>query len=118
MNIPPSLSRDISPPTRLLKRRKISFRTSPKLKQDDAPAPPSLAAVEAGRARVENHLAYFAEHLSKSCRAREESEPRIDIDEWADLYAQNEHEHGNHFVVHQHDHPISGVHCRAFQFVR
>ena len=114
MNIPSSLSRDISPPPRLPKRCKLSPSVAPPQNQDYAASPPSLAAVEAGRASVEDHLAYFKEHLSNSCRETKESEPRIEIGEWSALYEQNEHEHGNHFVIHQHNHPISGVHCKGF----
>jgi hypothetical protein len=74
--------------------------------------PPTLAAVEAGRAKIEKHLEYFKERLCKVCRPVEAGEPRILIEDWARLYRENEHEHGNHFVVHQHDHPVSGVHCK------
>jgi hypothetical protein len=85
----------------------------PPQSQDDAITSPSLAAVEAGRARVENHLEYFVEHLSESSKDMNEDVPRIDINKWADMYAQNDHEHGHHFVVHQHNHPVSGVHCKV-----
>lgn len=32
------------------------------------------------------------------------------INEWKDLYSRNEHPHGRHFVIHQHDHPVAGPH--------
>lgn len=113
--MPSTLTRDISPPPRPSKRRKRS--DDPK-QQDDANgvlssiAEPSLAAVEAGRAKVEDHLTYFKERLSKVCRPVKEGAPRISIDAWATLYERNAHKHGNHFVVHQHNHPVSGVHCK------
>ncbi|KAF2691546.1 hypothetical protein K458DRAFT_285523 [Lentithecium fluviatile CBS 122367] len=108
MRTPSSLSREISPPPRLLKRLKTSPTAPSVQKRDDAT--PTISAVEAGRAKVENHLAYFKEHLSKSCIETKDDEPIIDVGEWTKLYESCEHEHGNHFVVHQHNHPISGVH--------
>ncbi|KAF2440339.1 hypothetical protein P171DRAFT_499674 [Karstenula rhodostoma CBS 690.94] len=98
--MPSTLTRDISPPPRQRKRRK----------EAGAVPPPMLAAVGAGRTRIEQHLEYFKERLSKVCRPVEEGVPRILTEDWTRLYQRNEHEHGNHFVVHQHNHPVSGVH--------
>jgi hypothetical protein len=103
--IPSSLIREISPP-RLSKRQRTSRDTPSRFSKE-----PSLAAVEAGRAKIANHLAYFTERLSKSLRATPNDESRLSINEFVELYQRNQHEHGNHFVIHQHDHPISGVHC-------
>lgn len=94
---PSTLSRDISPPP----TRKASAQAN---RQDN----PSLAAIEAGQAEVRDHLDYFAKHLAAARRPC--PGPRLSIDDFRALYTRNEHKHGCHFVVHQHDHPISGVH--------
>lgn len=105
--IPSSLMREISPP-RLLKRQRSSKDAS--RSHQLFSERPSVAAVEAGRAEVDNHLAYFTERLSQSLRPTPRDEPRVSMDTFAELYQKNQHGHGNHFVIHQHDHPISGVH--------
>lgn len=99
---PSTLSRDISPPP----SRKNSSAAPKPTKPPEAE--PSLAAIEAGQAEIRDHLDYFANHLQsvfRPCPA-----PRLDIDAFRNLYTRNEHKHGCHFVVHQHDHPVSGVH--------
>ncbi|KAL6712456.1 hypothetical protein ACN47E_000333 [Coniothyrium glycines] len=127
MELPSSLSRDISPP-RPLKRRKtrelgvsIAEQESlPKRQGQESPIisvttptqaiEPTLAAVEAGRARIDNHLTYFSSHLLKASRKTGPEVQRLSIDRFSGLYHDNEHEHGHHFVIHQHNHPIAGVH--------
>lgn len=110
MNVPASLARDISPP-RPLKRQRISGISSP------AGAPPSdpdightLAAIEAGKAKIDDHLLYFKNHIAKLHRQTPEDVARLPISDFAALYHSNEHEHGRHFVIHQHNHPRAGVH--------
>lgn len=118
MDLPPSLSRDISPPpTRPLKRKKLSSRsTSDQTAASTAPGQafenikPTLAAIEAGRAKIEDHLTYFRDRLSKSCRETPSDIPRLSIQDFSDLYASNQHQHGCHYVIHQHNHPRAGVH--------
>ena len=114
--MPFTLTRDISPPPRLSKRQKTLEAASSGNGQlrDATPfaTEPALAAVEAGKAKIEAHLAYFKEHLAKVSRPPEGVTPRLAIKQWASLYESNEHEHGNHFVIHQHNHPVSGVHCK------
>lgn len=96
---PSTLSRDISPPP----SRKPSTR------QDDRnDAGPTLAAIEAGQAEIRDHLEYFAKHLEAIRRPH--PGPQLSIEDFRSLYKRNEHERGCHFVVHQHDHPVSGVH--------
>ncbi|KAF2192239.1 hypothetical protein K469DRAFT_694371 [Zopfia rhizophila CBS 207.26] len=113
MDRPSSLLRDISPP-RLTKRRKTSETTNPDAKRHDinssSSAFPTLAAVEAGQAKIQDHVAYFTEHLAKASTSTHRDVSRLSIDEFADLYQRNQHEHGNHFVIHQHNHPKAGVH--------
>jgi hypothetical protein len=71
---------------------------------------PTLAAVEAGQARIDHHLAYFGNHLAKASRHTAPHVARLSIEDFSALYHDNQHEHGNHFVVHQHNHPRAGVH--------
>lgn len=116
---PSTLSRDISPPrarsaasarlhqdadnkTRTLKEESGSVLNAPQ-----ADARPTLAAVEAGEAQIYDHLDYFVTHLRATLRTT--SSPALDIDAFEALYRRNQHKHGRHFVVHQHDHPISGI---------
>jgi hypothetical protein len=110
--IPMSLIREISPPR--LSRRQGQSKDSP----GRFSKKPNPAAVEAGRAKVADYLAYFTERLSKSLRATPRNEPRLSINEFVGLYQRNQCEHGNHFVIHQHDHPISGVHCGSLNQLR
>lgn len=112
MELPPSFSRDISPP-RAFKRRKTCETTSPQTRVEaryDAEKDPTLAAVEAGRAKIDNHLTYFKHHLAKASRTTPADIPRLSIDEFASLYKNNQHQHGHHFIIHQHNHPKAGVH--------
>ena len=74
----------------------------------------SLAAIEAGEAQIRDHLEYFAKNLKEVSRPT--SQPRISIEDFKNLYQRNEHKHGRHFVIHQHDHPISGIHM-SFRIV-
>jgi hypothetical protein len=126
MDLPSSLARDISPP-RSLKRRKISgtptLNTISNAKPNVLPdaksthaihsvsdIEPTLAAVEAGKAKIDDHLAYFKAHLAKASRHTESETPRLPIENFASLYQSNQHAHGHHFVIHQHNHPRAGVH--------
>jgi hypothetical protein len=109
MDVPSSLARAISPP-RPSKRRRIQG-----LAESDESAPlsslePTLAAVEAGKARIHDHLAYFEDHLAKASHQTAPHTARLSIKDFSALYHNNHHEHGNHFVVHQHNHPRAGVH--------
>jgi hypothetical protein len=69
-----------------------------------------LAAVEAGRAKVEDHLTYFKHHLAKASRTTPPGIPRLTINDLSTLYKNNQHQHGHYFVIHQHNHPRAGVH--------
>ncbi|KAL8773660.1 MAG: hypothetical protein Q9209_001426 [Squamulea sp. 1 TL-2023] len=70
---------------------------------------PSLAAIEAGEIQIQDHFSHFSSHLAAAVRPSI-SGPRLPIPAFVDLYKRNCHPHGRHFVVHQHDHPIAGVH--------
>ncbi|EKG15428.1 hypothetical protein MPH_07352 [Macrophomina phaseolina MS6] len=105
-----SLTREISPPPPKGRRKRYAARNQ----QDgdsSAPPPPALAAVEAGEAQVRDHLAYFSAHLAARSRpVLGTSPPRMSIEEFKALYQRNQDRHGRHFVVHQHNHPVAGVH--------
>ncbi|KAJ6015512.1 hypothetical protein N7540_010103 [Penicillium herquei] len=71
-----------------------------------------LAAIEAGKIKVDDHIGIFSTRLGQYTRPISEatSTHRLPISEWVDLYRRNEHADGCHFVIHQHDHPIAGPH--------
>lgn len=112
-----SLERPISPPPA---RRARQAPTEESQRKQDAPVypnqqpsqKPSLAAIEAGQVVIDDHLAYFSTHLRAVHRDTGTLQPllpRLSIREFVDLYRRNLNPHGHHFVVHQHDHPISGM---------
>ena len=107
---PTSPTRDTTPPISL--RTSISpppsrTRKSKKRSAKDKEATlPNLAAIEAGQLRIRNHLSYFSHHLSHYARPT----APLSIPSFIDLYKGNQHPHGRHFVIHQHDHPVAGVH--------
>lgn len=74
----------------------------------------NLAAIEAGEVRIDDHLSHFSTHLSRFIRPTPSNSPKpyplLPISEWQALYRRNQYPHGHHFVVHQHDHPVAGVH--------
>ena len=107
MSVLTSLKRPISPPLKTPRSKKNNS------KQDDSSGSrdkPRLAAVEAGEVQVHDHLAYFSTQLRKASRPAATSFPRLSIDEFVQLYQRNQTPNGHHFIIHQHDHPVSGVH--------
>ena len=66
--------------------------------------------MEAGRAKIEDHLTYFKHHLAKAARDTSQDVPRLSINDFAFLYKNNQHQHGHHLVIHQHNHLRAGVH--------
>lgn len=113
--VPPlaSLKASISPPQR---RATLSKSTTEKTQtsalEPESNTSPSLAAIEAGEVEVTDHLGIFSAKLGEFARSPSDvpPTPRIPIPDWVDLYKRNVHAQGHHFVVHQHDHPVSGVH--------
>lgn len=69
-------------------------------------ARPNLAGIEAGETQIRNHLEYFSTHLSQRTSPRSS----LSIPDFKNLYKRNQHPHGRHWVIHQHDHPVAGVH--------
>lgn len=110
MDIPSSLARDISPPPPAKRRRGSGIPTSQTSLEPTDTIQPTLAAIEAGRAKIEDHLTYFRKHLQAAARLTSPGIPRLSISNFSSLYQSNQHEHGNHFVIHQHNHPKAGVH--------
>ncbi|KAK3723198.1 hypothetical protein LTR37_001921 [Vermiconidia calcicola] len=109
---PATLTKDVSPPpSRKASSSQIqAVQRSNQESNDKANAAahkiqPTLAAIEAGEARIRDHLAYFAKHLADATRVTRG--PRLSIADFENLYRRNENDYGCHFVVHQHDHPIS-----------
>ncbi|KAL4998741.1 DNA polymerase ligase-domain-containing protein [Aspergillus recurvatus] len=76
----------------------------------------SLSALEAGKEEVDDPLERISAHLRKYTPDRNTTNPvpsgfnLIPIDAWNLLYTRNCHPSGNHFVIHQHDHPVAGPH--------
>ncbi len=113
-----SLSRGVSPPP-LRKRlngytdesthkdRPVKSATNRPLTDSNERRGPRLADVEAGQADITDHLDYFTKHFQAVLRPG--YHPRLDLEDFEALYKRNQHNHGHHFVVHQHDHPISGI---------
>lgn len=109
-----SLDAPISPPSSR-SRQEPSPQTKKRLScaqqgsnQDEKRSNTRLAAIEAGKILVEDHLSVFSAQLKRSTKCR--PGPFLSIEGFVDLYQRNQHKHGRHFVVHQHDHPVAGVH--------
>lgn len=100
-----SLDAPVSPP----RRRRRGSNSPGRNTSQQQPPPPNLAAIEAGQVQVTDHLGIFSSSLSQ-CIRPSPAESRLPIPAWMDLYRRNERPSGRHFVVHQHDHPVSGPH--------
>jgi DNA polymerase Ligase (LigD) len=108
MAVPSSLGRAISPPPTAKKRTHDVIDKSLDKQNDNPPTP---AAIEAGKARIRNHLDHFCFHLGALVRHSDLPENRLlPISDFAALYQRNQHVNGHHFVIHQHNHPVAGVH--------
>ena len=104
---PTSLRTSISPPpSRARKNKERSGKDDTHPSQRNEDPLPNLAAIEAGEILIRDHLQYFSHHLSRFARPT----ALLSIPSFADLYKRNQHPHGRHWVIHQHDHPVAGVH--------
>ncbi|KAF2747461.1 hypothetical protein M011DRAFT_494261 [Sporormia fimetaria CBS 119925] len=65
---------------------------------------------DAGRVKNEDTLTFFTRRLLNVCRPTDPGIPRLSIDQFAELYASNNQEHGHHFVIHQHRSTRGGTH--------
>ncbi|KAF2454294.1 hypothetical protein BDY21DRAFT_387663 [Lineolata rhizophorae] len=70
----------------------------------------AAAEIEAGRAKIDDYLGYFTRHLATISRSTPPNEPRLSIEGFAQLYLSNQNRHGHHFIIHQHNHPVAGLH--------
>jgi hypothetical protein len=114
--IPSTLKRSISPPPvsegqRRAKVRRAKSQDGTKPNNNETKVLPSLATIEAGQTKICDHLSYFAEHFSQLLRPSTSALPRLSTPDFVELYERNQHARGRHFVVHQHNHPVAGVHC-------
>lgn len=114
-NSPPtSLETPISPPSITPRKRQRSDAKPAHTSTDGEKAinrdnAPSLAAIEAGKAEISDHVEYFARRLAQCIRPTQiEEKPLLSIKEFKKLYERCENGHAAHFVVHQHDHPVAG----------
>ncbi|OTA86018.1 hypothetical protein M434DRAFT_400040 [Hypoxylon sp. CO27-5] len=73
---------------------------------------PRAQSVEAGKAKIEDHLGYFGGLLTKATLSPfPPGMPRLSIERYRKLYETNSGTpRGAHFIIHQHDHPIAGTH--------
>lgn len=111
MSIPATLDRAISPPP-LANRKACAKESGSNLSHEQRKCVeyPSLAAIEAGEAKIKDHLDYFSKHLTNYVRPNLEPERTVSISRFRNLYERNQHPNGHHFVVHQHNHPVAGTH--------
>ncbi|KHN96724.1 ABC1 domain containing protein [Metarhizium album ARSEF 1941] len=70
--------------------------------------PPTTAAIESGKARITNPADHFATHLGNHILAS--PLPLLPIPSYTALYAGSLTAQSSHFVIHQHDHPVAGLH--------
>lgn len=83
------------------------FKISAKKSQSETGTSPQ--AVQTGQVNETEKLNEILERLSRYIR-QPDSQPRISMSDWISLYQRNAHPEGRHFVIHQHDHPLSGPH--------
>ena len=107
MDGPASLSREISPPP--LKPSRSRETTA---KSSIAGKTPAAADIEAGNSVIRDHPVYFSALFRKVLRPQAGNSPRLSIENFVGLYRKNQNENGRHFVIHQHNHPIAGLHCK------
>jgi len=96
----------VSPP--LVKRRRLE---SPQTSANHQ-SQPSPAAIEAGKAQIDDHLTYFLALYVKCSRAPLlPAQPTISLDALMKLYTHHAGSpKGHSFVIHQHDHPKVSIH--------
>lgn len=116
VDAPTLSSGSISPPSIRSSRGKSAVNTrvqknGPEASESQPVRDPPSAAVEAGEVSIRDHLRHFSTALSKfALSSWPRNTPRIGIEEFRDLYLRNQNDTGRHFVIHQHDHPVAGVH--------
>ncbi|KAJ3552139.1 hypothetical protein NPX13_g11184 [Xylaria arbuscula] len=73
---------------------------------------PTTSAIEAGEARIDDHVNHFSAHLAKATLSPFPPDtPHLSVEGYRKLYETNAGNlQGAHFIIHQHDHPIAGTH--------
>lgn len=112
--LPRSLRASISPPPSRIRRSRTQGPLASTEHQDKI-LTPDLAAIEAGRVQITDHLVYFSTQLLPLVRKIPSPNgsprpPRLSNNDWKNLYERNQDSQGRHWVIHQHDHPVAGVH--------
>lgn len=109
-----SLDAPISPPQFKYRKHSLARTEEPvgrdpaEVNQDERNLTRRLAAVEAGEVNITDHLTTSSEQLR---RVKKYLPGKfLSIEGFMDLYKRNQHKQGRHFVIHQHDHPIAGIH--------
>ncbi|KAL6716632.1 hypothetical protein ACLMJK_006200 [Lecanora helva] len=107
---PRSLRTSISPPPSRTRKFIPTPGRHDHLPQSNGPRTgtpaPNLTAIEAGQAKIQDHLDFFSTHLFRYAKPK----APLSNPDFRALYSRNQHPHGRHFVIHQHDHPVAGVH--------
>lgn len=110
-----TLEAPISPPRRKFCKRgyskdEASVKTG-RHDIDDSKEKPSSASteIEARKIPAKDYLNNWIEQSETIIEDRPER-PLLSIERFVDLYRRNQNQHGHHFVIHQHDHPIAGLH--------
>ena len=103
IEVPYSLQARVSPPPSGKKTLRLAAKGLPL-------SSPKTAAVEAGSVEIEDHASFFSKKLLESTCPSVAGVARLSHQDWLDLYQRNQHVHGHHFVIHQHDHPVAGTH--------
>lgn len=112
------LGKSVSPPP-IKRRRRLntqydspSTSSSPQRSSSTTTLVPTPAAVEAGKATIDNHLEYFLNLFRQFSKpASSPLIPRLSLDALTSLYLRSDgNPLGHNFIVHQHDHPRAGLH--------
>lgn len=111
-----SLVAPVSPPRRTSRKRRrldphgqilrglgdtIECKEGPELANTEAKAQISY---------VKDQLKTWVERFKRVIEEDGPKRPLLSIDRFADLFRRNQIPHGHHFVIHQHDHPVAGLH--------
>lgn len=113
-----SLNAPVSPPQVRAKLTQEARPESPRssteifkisAKKSESETGTSQQAIQRGEVNQTENLNKILERLSRYIR-QPDSQPRISMSDWISLYQRNAHPEGRHFVIHQHDHPLSGPH--------
>lgn len=110
-----TLEASISPPRRKYCKRRYfkdeAYVGSGWHSTDNSKEKPGSAstAAEARKFHTKNYLNNWIEQSETIIKDRPER-PLLSIERFVNLYRRNQNQRGHHFVIHQHDHPIAGLH--------